>query len=627
LALNEGSKVGGPTSANNGTWSATQGSYNGYLVAGANTLSLPFVGGGAGPIQIIRRPAPNELAGSSIGASRLYNMAQIRVLISDVPTENHADGTPVDGQDIELASQVPAYITGSRPASAASSGSAQAGIVVSGAATATAGNPSFFAEANTAVDANFIAPKNIYGVQSPSIPFPAGKTEWPLIGGWLRVEIKKADGTWMPVTAEWLSLGFGRGALPPSDTTPNNAHPRAILIFQQLADRNGDGAVSSTDGAAFGATKLPATDAGNQYNWYPINFYDAREGEARDNDDGVCRANGIMNAVELDVANLQAWLKGTFPGNGPQVDSAPQNGYILYFSDRRGMLPDLDTNPLVKTGESGLEDVVNSADSTGTPDGNLEAAEDVDGSSQLDRWGFVNIGDGFGPVVTSTNPFQPVACMTRARMNQVSGARHVLRLVHGSRGNLPMRSYTSQPSGGFTVASENPVYVLGDYNAKTSDAGWVDDQHAAASVIADAVTLLSNSWSDIVSWNFPTKPGSRNATKTYYRLAIAGGKNINFTKPSWGAQDMGTDGGVHNFLRYIESWSGDELWYEGSLVSLYYSQYATGVFKCCTTVYGPPTRKYSFDTLFLNPDNLPPGTPMFRDVANVSYRQDFTPAP
>jgi len=29
--------------------------------------------------------------------------------------------------------------------------------------------------------------------------------------------------------------------------------------------------------------------------------------------------------------------------------------------------------------------------------------------------------------------------------------------------------------------------------------------------------------------------------------------------------------------------------------------------------------------LFLDPTNLPPGTPMFRDVDNVNYRQDFTP--
>jgi hypothetical protein len=42
-------------------------------------------------------------------------------------------------------------------------------------------------------------------------------------------------------------------------------------------------------------------------------------------------------------------------------------------------------------------------------------------------------------------------------------------------------------------------------------------------------------------------------------------------------------------------------------------------------VYSPPTRSYAFDTLFLNPANLPPGTPMFQDVVNLSYHQNFTP--
>jgi hypothetical protein len=27
--------------------------------------------------------------------------------------------------------------------------------------------------------------------------------------------------------------------------------------------------------------------------------------------------------------------------------------------------------------------------------------------------------------------------------------------------------------------------------------------------------------------------------------------------------------------------------------------------------------------LFLNPKNLPPGTPMFQDIVNLSYRQNF----
>ena len=92
LAQNEGSKVGGVTSANNNgppSWTtiSTGGSYyNSFIIngrTGAVPLTLPFVGGGATPIQIIRRPAPNEMAGSAVGGSRLYNQAQVRVLLAD----------------------------------------------------------------------------------------------------------------------------------------------------------------------------------------------------------------------------------------------------------------------------------------------------------------------------------------------------------------------------------------------------------------------------------------------------------------------------------------------------------------------------------------------------------------
>jgi len=45
---------------------------------------------------------------------------------------------------------------------------------------------------------------------------------------------------------------------------------------------------------------------------------------------------------------------------------------------------------------------------------------------------------------------------------------------------------------------------------------------------------------------------------------------------------------------------------------------------CCTSVYSPPTRNYSFDSDFTNPAGLPPGTPLFRDVGSLGYRQLFT---
>jgi hypothetical protein len=210
--------------------------------------------------------------------------------------------------------------------------------------------------------------------------------------------------------------------------------------------------------------------------------------------------------------------------------------------------------------------------------------------------------------------------MAVARPNWVSGPRHGIRLVNGSLGNLPVRPDNNL--GGFTVAAEEPAYILGNYNANN---GGFGDPHSEAAVMGDTVTLLSNSWSDLSSFSSPATVAGRVATTTYYRVAIATGKNINFPQPGFAGvpQDFGTDGGVHNFLRYLENWGNATLNYRGSMVSLFYSQYATGVFKCCGTVYSPPTRNYAFDTDFLDLSKLPPGTPRFRDIVNVGFQQVF----
>jgi hypothetical protein len=116
----------------------------------------------------------------------------------------------------------------------------------------------------------------------------------------------------------------------------------------------------------------------------------------------------------------------------------------------------------------------------------------------------------------------------------------------------------------------------------------------------------------------------RNGNTTWYRTAIIAGKGVSFPQPAGTGNDYGTDGGVHNFLRYIESWGGT-LNYRGSIVSLYYNRQATGTFKCCTVVYSPPTRGYNFDTSFLNPTLLPPRTPLFRDVNTTGFTRLLLP--
>ena len=570
---------------------------------GVKPLVLPFVAGGGLQSDIIRRPLPNELATSSLGQSRLYNKANIRILLADTLVNLHQDGSAAanaDGQDVSLAaisSAAPAFGTG--------------GVNQSDAV----------AYADPSVDTKWIAP-NSAGVAT---------AKFPLITGYLRVEYKDTNDIWHGITNEWLGFGIGRGVSPVGTPNPTAAsvgapNPNAILIFQELA---------STNLGVTYPTRL-LTNLGT--NWYPINFYDPREGQVREANSTTtqCTINGLLNAVELDMGNLTKWTKGLIGVTGPLAEHTEQNGYVLYFSDRRGMLPNPRANAADKApanvlnGEYGFEDVVNiPASTTGLPngvDGGIpEPGEDVNASGQLDTYGAANVGDGFR-VATNTAgyPYADIDCLNQGRMNRVTGARHVLRLVDGKLGNLPL----TNTGAGLSVASENPVYIYGDYNAGNGQ-GLADTGHSPSAVMADAVTLLSNNWNDINDMTNPSNAWNRGGSTTYYRTAIAGGNNLAFANPTGAnGNTFGADGGVNNFLRYIEDWgsSGATLWYSGSMVSLYPSQYATGVFKFGqTAVYNAPNRKYSFDTLFLNPATLPPATPMFQDVVNLSYRQDFRP--
>ena len=746
LGASNGSVTGGHGSGQTGsTWvTVSTGTLQSYLIdgngaansntpgqynTGASRLSLPFVNGTTQPYQIIRRPPPGEAISSVLGSSRLANEAQIRILLSDKEADLHLNDWNGDAtQDVELSTGAP-EITGSTQTSFT------VGTNSYYLAEAACGTAPTIGSACTSGDTRFVKPPHV--LSGATATQTASQAEWPLINGWLLVEVKWAsDQHWHGVTKEWLGLGFGRGLAVPtapgtnaltyyngSSTVSVNDMRNAILYLQVQADRDGDGTVNNTsttkDAVTFTpvGTSSPITTpqmpygANSQYNWYPINFYDAREGE---NDDvrsstfpysgsgtanATCTANGIMNAVELDVGNLKAWLVGTTGSTGANVDYVTQNGYILYFSDRRGMQYDPTHSPTALLGAYGFEDTVNfSAGGSFWPDGRLEpnnyngvSPEDTEqwNDGTLSTYGANTVGDAFGSQTASDtdtaspkNPYlHRFLCYTVGRANRVTGARHVLKLVDGSLGNVPTMppanatnncsQTATNPTGcgGFTVGSENPVYIQGNYNSNcpasvggspspcTSgsanyDATWTsttasEPPHSAAGIIADAVTLLSNNWQDagvssattngslvnpvntVNGQNLPAYTPNRIAVTTYYRVAIAAGKTIAFSNPGQSPEfAFGTDGGIHNFLRFLEDWGGisaqQSLYYKGSLVSLFFNTYNTGTFKCCNLVYNPPSRQYTFDSLFSVPQNLPPGTPMFRNVDNLSYRQNYT---
>jgi Tfp pilus assembly protein PilX len=740
-------------------------------VTGAKNLKLPFEQSSpfVGPIDLIRRP---QLVGANADSqellnSRLYEQANIRILIADTLADLHPErgAAALDKQDVEIMLPTDSYGTNTLAgAGTTTSTPAYLNGVQLNYTGAPASTYMYFASANPTAfpKAGWVAPGNPAGgkytwtawpllgqvTTSPATgaaPAPAG------VGVWLRVEY--FNGTiWVGVTQEWLGFGFGRPYdVPPTapwgsaggqcafygGATATNyaraAYPGgqcynpispAILILQQLRQEE----TAVTNGYEADTTDSTHT----AFNWIPINFYDSREGEPREDGSNArttntephtgsanavytpCSPVGVMNAVELDVGNLWLWLQKAAPyagGSGGLVsqtnmNGVNNNGWILYFSDHRGMRGDphapYNTFYNNMAGSSGLEDTINSSSSTGAPDNSLEptgyytfSPEDVNGDGFLDNQGAAYIGAGFAdgagnPFTTSSTekmnqmyypmPAQAPATKTNQlncnsyvtqssgtslpavydfgnatagyiisgspQNNMVTGPRHVLRLVDGGMNGtisyLPHPNALGATGNGFTVASEEPVYIYGDYNTGKTDPLWGSPAnysgalHSATAVIADSVTLLSNppsgattpadqGWTDVESFLYPGDMNNRPDNQGYYRLAIAAGKSIPFPQPTGytAAQDFGTDGGMHNFLRYLEKRSNVS--YSGSLVSMYYSQYATGTFKCCTKVYGAPTRNYFFDTQFLNPNNLPPGTPMFQDVISLSYHQSFTP--
>jgi hypothetical protein len=339
-----------------------------------------------------------------------------------------------------------------------------------------------------------------------------------------------------------------------------------------------------------------------------------------------------MHYIALDVANLSKWLRGDPPyegGSGTRALGA--NGYSVYFSDRRNNRNDAGQ----ETGEYGFEDVVNPESPAGAPNGAVDAGENVDASTDAVpatygmRPSYEGTLDAVPPCTAANACASPGALdgnarpwdaisAAEAKVNRALFFRRALKLVNGSTGIV---------APGLTIFSENPVYVEGDWNA-TQAQGFAAP-HVATAIIADAVTLLSSAWTDNVSFSAPyAQAGRVRSPQSYYRFAAMAGKNAPFPRADVVgafADDFGTDGGVHNFLRMLEG-GGGTVNYRGSMASFYYSRQAVGVYKFGgNTVYGAPERRFAFDTDFLQPSKLPPLTPMFRDLNPLGFRQEVRP--
>ena len=123
-----------------------------------------------------------------------------------------------------------------------------------------------------------------------------------------------------------------------------------------------------------------------------------------------------------------------------------------------------------------------------------------------------------------------------------------------------------------------------------------------AAIIGDAITVVSSAWNDL---NGALALNSRIAVNTTINAAFLAG--IVQTSPT-----NRYSGGIESCIRLLEEWNNRTLTYKGSLTVLYESTYATQKWNNTGTYYNPPIRQWKFDSNFLEPSRLPPGTPFVR---------------
>jgi hypothetical protein len=181
--------------------------------------------------------------------------------------------------------------------------------------------------------------------------------------------------------------------------------------------------------------------------------------------------------------------------------------------------------------------------------------------------GFPNKGLNYtgGPMIYITDTSAGTPVTFTANGNSITTSKRAIRIKNGA---------TIDPIG-LSIISGNPIYIQGDFNTAT----W-----KPTVIIGDAINVLSNAWNDT------TATASRVASNTTtVNSALIGGIVA--------SNGSNYSGGAENFIRLLENWSGKIFTYNGSIVQLWQSSQATGVWTGSSSVYTTPsTYNWSYDT-------------------------------
>jgi Tfp pilus assembly protein PilX len=435
-----------------------------------------------------------------------------------------------------------------------------------------------------------------------------------------------AAGTNAVQVADPFATAYNGSGTPTFSSTPVN---HANQLVMPIGTNNSPGAI-------LGLLNLPPPP----YNSLPQCF---------------ANSNGIAypyNGSDLVISNF---VCGTNDGNYTPTGT----NYIVYFQDQaaetvtpmpydffimtnRTTVPHLYTTNFCSTAFAtnlifaGMSWITNASfydwrEGWGTGSGKRVEAVQID-MGKLNTW----LTNQSAPVSGYTYDQQKVL-----HSSQHIGSVYVYNSVQLTASQLPAvrvmdGAQLPNPAGsafGFTVATPFPLYVWGNYNSQNGDHSalgqWGTNNATQytlpAALMGDAITILSTNWQDSYSWSTNSSQctsGGPNSGSTTVNAAMLEG--IVASNPSISGN---YSGGVENFLRLLENWnngptgtsSKQVLTYNGSIVVLFYSQYATGSWQPTGNYYNPPTRNWAFDLNFKTANKLPPLTPKIRAMIRGNW--------
>ncbi len=671
---------------------------------GATSLKLPLELAGNSPAEVIKRALPSD--DEILSTSRYHSKSQIRILLDDESAGSGAAnvaGIPA-GKGVYLSAFTPSVLNGGNVLKMISNtgtitGSAIAQNNPDGTVTPSTQIIRGVKSAGETVGGNYIPPGS--GVQ-----------------GRILIEIVKPDGTAIDVTQTVLSMGVTEGEpngivylqrplwaayVQGSRDRRGNSFTLTNLTrnYQSIADGEisdpsallyaNRGFINTTESAAnedgatlvresFQPVLLPSGEP-NYNAIVPINVYNVREGWVRSTlSEYEIYTRGMTSVVEINMRNLARWLDGVYDANllsGTTAVSGNVNGeegYVVYVSDRRG--DQKNTEYLADgTAFASTNGIVDNEDIYG-PNNTLDAGEDVidfgwnvggaskKGTLQKDTRELPD----FGTLSSAPSPNNAPLASRLPRANYVMSwnklsyinpenyFRRAVRLFDGETLSTSAAAGRLSPTKGITVASENMVYVWGNYNttgvssipvggSTLNDGGYLGAQ-VPASIVCDAIFPLSRTWFDASSALYPEGSGNaRSLSGEAYRMADEGASTTEGTAvragiiagttlssltatPGRDAVGLRRNGGIINYPRFQETWNLNgttNVWsYTGSFVPLYRSTQALANWENDTSViYMPPRRNWSFDSTYLTPNKLPPGTPFFQYVQATGFRQSL----